>query len=411
MKSSILPVMIVTAGLLLLPVIAYAQTGQPPVSQPLVREGTLALKLAEGLHLGTPSNEAEAESALSEVGIAPKNGWIADYPVTPDIAGELENAVASAADSKSIKLGRDEAMEAFHSVMMSFDLPAGPTGQSVATNAFEEEQTYNPGSTVINNYYYDEGPPVVTYYAPPPDYAYLYTWVPYPFWWSDFWFPGFFVLNDFDITVHGNGHFHHGRDFDHQRGGEHFTNHFRDRRSGEMRRIDPANRAHGGTFASRSSGWGSTSARSGARAILNERIGRTNVRNGWSGWRGSSVSPYRNGWNRRNYSGADLGSPVYHGWNNSSRRMFGNRGSSYSGRTYTRFSAGNRNYNSYRGGTFRGNGSTHAFQARAGSWRSYGGWHGRSGVGGSVRSFGGWHSGVGSHSFGGWRGGSFGGRK
>jgi hypothetical protein len=50
---------------------------------------------------------------------------------------------------------------------------------------------------VINNYYYREGPPVVTYYAPPPDYLYLYAWVPYPFWYSRFFFSGFFILHDF----------------------------------------------------------------------------------------------------------------------------------------------------------------------------------------------------------------------
>jgi hypothetical protein len=50
---------------------------------------------------------------------------------------------------------------------------------------------------VINNYYYREGPPVVTYYPPPPDYFYLYAWVPYPFWYSRFFFFLFFILHDF----------------------------------------------------------------------------------------------------------------------------------------------------------------------------------------------------------------------
>ena len=49
------------------------------------------------------------------------------------------------------------------------------------------------------------GPPVVTYYPPPPDYGYLYSWVPYSFWCSGFWFPGFFVLNDFHRFVHVHG--------------------------------------------------------------------------------------------------------------------------------------------------------------------------------------------------------------
>jgi hypothetical protein len=49
----------------------------------------------------------------------------------------------------------------------------------------------------LDNYYYEQGPPVVTYYEPPEPYYYLYSWVPYPFWSTDFYFPGFFVLNNF----------------------------------------------------------------------------------------------------------------------------------------------------------------------------------------------------------------------
>src|SRR3974377_1091063 len=54
----------------------------PPISPPLVREGAFAVDLAVALNLGQPSSEAEAESMLGEVGIAPRNGWIADYPLT-----------------------------------------------------------------------------------------------------------------------------------------------------------------------------------------------------------------------------------------------------------------------------------------------------------------------------------------
>jgi len=68
--------------LLSIPGLSYAQPEQnvqkaPPVSQPLVREGNFAIKLAEVLELGTAKNEAEAESILASVGIAPRNGWIA----------------------------------------------------------------------------------------------------------------------------------------------------------------------------------------------------------------------------------------------------------------------------------------------------------------------------------------------
>ena len=59
--------------------------------------------------------------------------------------------------------------------------------------------------TEIDNYYYDEGPPVVTYYPPPYDYGYLYAWDPFPFWWGGVWFPGFFILTDFDCVVEVGG--------------------------------------------------------------------------------------------------------------------------------------------------------------------------------------------------------------
>ena len=176
MKSSILLASFaVLTGLLLVSAMVYAETeqataGNPPVAQPLIREGTLALKLVDTFNLGSVSNEAEAESTLSAVGIAPRNGWIADYPVTPDIVGELQNSVIDAADSKRLSMSRDEASKAFQSVMSAYDLSVRPSSGDQGTGAIGSY--YDPDSTVINNYYYDEGPPVVTYYSPPPDYAY-----------------------------------------------------------------------------------------------------------------------------------------------------------------------------------------------------------------------------------------------
>lgn len=274
MKS--LYVMLFTlAALVLTPVLVNAQTDQatatrPPVSQPLVREGTFATSLADALRVGSAANEAEAESALSTVGIAPRNGWIGDYPVTPDIAGELQTAVGEAAEAGRLSVGKDEALKAYQDVIRGYGLAvkSDTSGQvSSETSAVEY-----PDTTTINNYYYNEGPPAVTYYAPPPDYAYLYSWVPYPFWWWDFWFPGFFVLLDFDIGIHGH-HGHHG--FEHGRFGHDgfVSNHFRDRATGRMSRIDPANRSHGGTLSDRGVGsrWSSASARRGATSIFNSR--------------------------------------------------------------------------------------------------------------------------------------------
>src|SRR4030067_2782442 len=105
---------------LLLPVIS-AQADQsslqpPPVSQPLVREGDFAISLANVLKIGEVSDEAQAESMLTAVGVAPKNGWIADYPVTPDILGEIEDSICLAAGSGYLGMNKGEAANALNKV-------------------------------------------------------------------------------------------------------------------------------------------------------------------------------------------------------------------------------------------------------------------------------------------------------
>jgi hypothetical protein len=252
--------------LLLVPLNASAQTEQakpapPPVSQPLVREGEFALKLEFELGAGVSEDEAEAESALADLGIMPRNGWIADYPVTPDIVGELQRSVLAAVDAGKLSFDRDEAMKRFTKATADLNLSVSPyTGDKAGAGQPPAAANY-PDPTVVNNYYYEQGPPVVTYYAPPPDYYYLYSWVPYPFWWYSFWFPGFFVLNDFHRTV-----FVRDRVF-------FVSNHFNDRRVHRVFRIDPVTRFHGRTFAGIGAagrrGFISTGVPRGERTIFN----------------------------------------------------------------------------------------------------------------------------------------------
>ncbi len=282
----------IVGSLLLMHGLAMAQpeqmtAGNPPLEQPLIREGDLAMKLVEALKLGTPESETEAESILASVDITPRNGWIADYPVTPDIVDELQSAVGEAAESGKIAVAKEAALKTLRDVMNEYNLSvkADTSGQG----AGETTGPDYPDSTVENNYYYDEGPPVVTYYAPPPDYAYLYTWVPDPFWWSDIWFPGFFILSDFDVRVDRHRH-RHDHDREH---GKRISNHFADPKSGRMFRIDPANRSHGGTFPDRAGAVGARpSAKSGARPILNPSRGRaaTGAYREYRGY-GASASP------------------------------------------------------------------------------------------------------------------------
>ena len=237
-------------------------TQGPPIAQTLIREGDFALKLAETLKIGQAKSEAEAESMLASVGITPKNGWLADYPVTPDVIGELQNAVGSAVDSGKLEMNRDEADKAVQDLAVQQGLPVQVDERQ---NPVEQQPQDYGDSEVVNDYYYTEGPPVVTYYPPPWDYYYLYAWVPCPFWYAGFWFPGFFVLNDF--------HFYHGH-------GQFISNHFVDPKTHASLRVDPTTRATGTAARSvagtGSRGFPSPEARKGAASIFNRSAsGRT----------------------------------------------------------------------------------------------------------------------------------------
>ena len=245
MKSGSLPraaLVVLVLVLSLLPAPGSAQTGQanappPPIDQPLVTEGLFAVDLAAALDISASDDAVEAESALGDVGILPRNGWIADYPVTPDIVAELRGSVAAAVDAGQLSLGRDDALKRFDDALAGAGLAvrAYASGEATLDRPVSCENYPNPG--MIGSYYSSEGPPIVTYYCPPPDYYYLYSWVPYPFWWADFWFPGYFILRDFDRHVPYRGRF------------VEFSNHFNDVRRHRMFRIDPVDRFHGRTYA------------------------------------------------------------------------------------------------------------------------------------------------------------------
>lgn len=282
-------------SLFLFPAVSYGQekdnltnqvkANSPPVAQTLVPEGLLAIELVKALNIGQAQNEAEAESMLSAIGIEPQNGWIANYPVTPDIIGEIEKTVAAAADANRLAMGKEQAQKALEilvlqlglNVMPDSSLPSAqaiPSGgmvngkiyrytdkdgaahftdryenvpreyrdqikmtreeprPQVSLGAAEEaaETPANSNPEVVNNYYYNYGPPVVTYYEPPWPYYYMYTWVPYPFWCSRFFFSGFFILHDFHRQVIVN------------RQGFVVTNHVFNPRTRTIFLVDPVNR-------------------------------------------------------------------------------------------------------------------------------------------------------------------------
>ncbi len=226
----------------------------PPVEQALVPEGVFAMQLAEALKLGPADDAAKAEKLLSDAGIEPKSGWISDYPVTPEVIGDIEKNIGAAADQGKLAMSKDQALTVMAEVKsrLGLDVKPGAPGSvkpanttiysytdrqgvvhytdqldsvpaeyrsdvkiirtappqapasGVAPIAPAYAETLNP--EVINNYYYQEGPPAVTYYPPPEPYYYLYSWVPYPFWSTGFYFPGFFILRDFHRHVFFNRH-------------------------------------------------------------------------------------------------------------------------------------------------------------------------------------------------------------
>jgi hypothetical protein len=228
--------------LMLMPVMVAAQdeevnSAPPSIGQTMVREGDFAFRLATALSVGTPVDEIEAENQLASAGIMPKNGWIADYPVTPDIVDELYKAVRDAAASSRIALSVDVALQRLNEVMEQSGLSIETPSSGKAVTSETKGVHSSPSATVINNYYQTEGPPTITYYAPPPDYYYMYGWVPSPFWSAGIWFPGFFILHDFHrpVIIDNRVVF--------------VSNHFRDLRHRRFVRIDPVTRFHGSAIA------------------------------------------------------------------------------------------------------------------------------------------------------------------
>jgi len=322
----------------------------PPIAQPLIREGDFAVKLAEALKIGQAKGEAEAESMLATAGITPKNGWIADYPVTPDIVGELQNAVGSAVDSGKLGMNRDEAAKAVQDLASQQGLPIKVDERQ---NPVEPQPQDYGESEQVNNYYYTEGPPVVTYYPPPWDYDYLYAWVPYPFWCSGFWFPGFFCLHDF----HRFGFWHGRRGI--------ISNHFIDPKTHASLRVDPTTRATGtaartpGGTGSR--GFASPEAKKAATSIFNRSVSRsTNSR--------TFSQPGNTGRQYRSFQGARTGSV------RSYSRSFGRASS----RSFSVPSIGGRSsFGGSRGGSYSG-----SFHGGGGFGGSHGGGYGEGGHGG-----------------------------
>src|SRR5208337_4942261 len=130
-------VILVAAGLVLAPytgsVNAQSSTSRrPPVEQPLVSEGEFAVELATALNLNSSHDEAAAESSLAAINIAPRNGWISDYPMTPDIIAEVRESTARSSSSGSLRMAETEATGIVDSVSTAMNLPIKVAGEKYA---------------------------------------------------------------------------------------------------------------------------------------------------------------------------------------------------------------------------------------------------------------------------------------
>ena len=378
------------------------------------REAEFAIELSTALNLNSSRDETAAENSLSSVNIAPRNGWISDYPMTPDIIAEVRDSTARAASSGSLNMSEDDATRAVDSVSIAMDLPlkagsgrysyesessSSSSASSSASSEYQSNFAAPPPElpdyvqpSEVDEYYDEYGPPIVSYYPPPWPYGYLYDWVPYPFWWGGFGFGGFFVLGDFDRCCHDHGHNgHNGHDGHNGHNGNHngrVTNHVRNA-NGTVSRVNAATRATG-TASSRTAGatgsaqgsrLGSANAQAGARAIANRQTAR-------AGNTPSSVATTRNlassrssGNMNRSASGSRATSPTRSGSvsrsPSSSGRSFG---SAPSARSY---SGGGRGYSggrSFSGSGFHGGGYSGGRGFGGGGFG--GGGHGGGGGGG-----------------------------
>ena len=152
------------------------EQGRPeaaPTQRRLVREGFFAMKLAEALKIGEFKSEAEAETRLASVGVLPRNGWIADYPLTPKVIAELEGSIVEAADTGKLSMNRDEALKVFQDLIQDVEKANVQSEPPTEEQGYSEQYVPPP-----RGYYYPRYYPYPYYY---PYYPYSFRFYPYPY--------------------------------------------------------------------------------------------------------------------------------------------------------------------------------------------------------------------------------------
>ena len=160
-------------------------------------QGEFAVQLVKELGLGEPTDAGQAADILAGLRIAPSLGqWLFDQPMTPELTTRLRRLTVAAADRGAISLTQEQALLAFDTTaaLLNVDIPT-PTDQDIVS--------YAP-------YPMTDMPPLVDFYQPAPPYYPYYVWTPIAggFWWGDYFFPGFYVLNVGQFCDHYPRHYH-----------------------------------------------------------------------------------------------------------------------------------------------------------------------------------------------------------
>ena len=88
-----------------------------------VTQGDYVVKLAEELNLGKGLSVEEAISALTKVGIVPKEGFKCNVQVTREFLNEIQELVIAAAEKGLIDFSPERAIEMLTSLSEDMDLP------------------------------------------------------------------------------------------------------------------------------------------------------------------------------------------------------------------------------------------------------------------------------------------------
>lgn len=124
--------------------------------------------------MGFIDDEVLAQSLLAARGIEPRAGWIANYPVTPLVMGELREALISSSESGRVDVTRAEALAAFDGLALELGLAVDHlAGQGYAEapppGGGLPPESLPYGEPPVTGYYdYHAEPPILAYYPPPP---------------------------------------------------------------------------------------------------------------------------------------------------------------------------------------------------------------------------------------------------